>query len=408
MLLRFMRRREFLLGSAGGLAASMFGPTTAATKLDAAHLSNSNTGIFPWPASVSVHDGDFALTQGVSILVPREPAAQDLFLAQALRNDLADWFGLLIPIRRIDQLDPPQRVIVMGAISNPLVRSSVHNAGIASSEGPAESYTLHVRPNLVVVAGADTRGTLYGLQSLRQLLKKENGKLSFQGIDVQDHPSKPFRGVKLYLPGRMNIAFFKRFIRDFVAAYKFNTLIMELNAGMRLETHPELNAGWRELVEDTNYSRRNYPPGALHNREQNSSHQDTADGGFLEKRQVAEIADWVRAHDIELIPEMPSFTHSYYLLSQHKDLSEVPGDKWPDTYCPSDPRTYDLLFEVYDEYIELLKPKMVHVGHDELFAPIGLCPRCKDKDIGERYGEDVARIHEHLQKKNIQMAICDR
>jgi N-acetyl-beta-hexosaminidase len=206
----------------------------------------------------------------------------------------------------------------------------------------------------------------------------------------------------------MNIAFFKRFIRDFVAAYKFNTLIMELNAGTRLETHPELNAGWRELVEDTNYSRRNYPPGALHNREQNSSHQDTADGGFLEKRQVAEIADWVRAHDIELIPEMPSFTHSYYLLSQHKDLSEVPGDKWPDTYCPSDPRTYDLLFEVYDEYIELLKPKMVHVGHDELFAPIGLCPRCKDKDIGERYGEDVARIHEHLQKKNIQMAICDR
>jgi hypothetical protein len=34
-----------------------------------------------------------------------------------------------------------------------------------------------------------------------------------------------------------------------------------------------------------------------------------------------------------------------------------------------------------------------------------LCPRCKDKDIGERYGEDVARIHEHLQKKNIQMAM---
>src|ERR1051326_4843828 len=79
-------------------------------------------------------------------------------------------------------------------------------------------------------------------------------------------PQKPFRGLKLYLPGQQNIAFFKRFIRDFVAAQKYNTLIMELNAGMRLDSHPELNAGWRELVLDTNYSRRNYPPGSLHSR----------------------------------------------------------------------------------------------------------------------------------------------
>jgi Glycosyl hydrolase family 20, catalytic domain len=101
----------------------------------------------------------------------------------------------------------------------------------------------------------------------------------------------------------------------------------------------------------------------------------------------------------------PSFTHSYYLLGPHEELSEVPGEKWPDTYCPSNPKSYELLFDVYDEYIDLLKPKMIHTGHDELFIPVGLCPRCGNKDIGERFGEDVRKIHDHLASKGVQMAI---
>ena len=63
------------------------------------------------------------------------------------------------------------------------------------------------------------------------------------------------------------------------------------------------------------------------------------------------------------------------------------------------------MFEVYDEYIDLLKPKMIHAGHDELFNPVGLCPLCGNKDIGERYGEDVRKIHDHLAAKGIQLAI---
>ena len=48
--------------------------------------------------------------------------------------------------------------------------------------------------------------------------------------------------------------------------------------------------------------------------------------------------------------------------------------KWPDTYYSSNPKSYKLLFDVYDEYIEVLKFKMIHAGHDELFLSVGLCP----------------------------------
>lgn len=77
-------------------------------------------------------------------------------------------------------------------------------------------------------------------------------------------------------------------------------------------------------------------------------------------------------------PELPSFTHSYYLLSAHPELSEVPGELWPDTYCPSNPESYKLLFDVYDEYIDLLKPRLVHAGHDRPVPtrrPLSALPR---------------------------------
>jgi hypothetical protein len=113
----------------------------------------------------------------------------------------------------------------------------------------------------------------------------------------------------------------------------------------------------------------------------------------------------VEAHHIEVVPEIPSFTHSFYLLAKHKDLTDVPGDKWSDTYCPSEPRSYQLIFEVMDEYIEVMKPRMIHAGHDEWFAPFGICPRCKGKDFGELFGQDLRKTHDYLANKDIKMAI---
>ena len=224
----------------------------------------------------------------------------------------------------------------------------------------------------------------------------------FLGVHVRDWPDKPFRGIYMYLPGRDNIAFFKRFVRDFMALYKYNTLILEMNACMRLDSHPELNYGWVQFARDTNYSCRNYPPKPYRHVEQNSSHQDCADGGFLEKEEVADLARWVRRNHIELVPSLPSFTHSYYLLTEHRDLAAVPQNKWPDIYCPSNLKSYSLVFEVYDEYIEVLSPRSVHIGHDELFLPIDVSPQCSDTDIGELYGQDVKKIHDHLASKNIK------
>jgi len=221
---------------------------------------------------------------------------------------------------------------------------------------------------------------------------------------LKDAPTYSFRGIKLYLPGKNNIEFFKRFIKDFVVLYKYNKIILELNANMRLDTHPELNIGAVEFAKHLNASRLDRPPGE-HKEYQNSSHQDNADGGILEKEEVADIVNYIRKFNIEVIPELPSLTHSYYLLSAHKELAENMAQPYPDTYCPLKPGSYKLYFDVLDEYIDVIHPAMIHVGHDEWRVEKDLCELCKGKDYGVLYANDLKKIHDHLAAKGIKTAI---
>jgi Glycosyl hydrolase family 20, domain 2/Glycosyl hydrolase family 20, catalytic domain len=363
--------------------------------------------IFPEPPEMEQSPQFFGLERA-SIFLPDGASSSDAFLAKFLTEELSDRYDLqLQTARRSGLAGVAGPVIVMGSAQSPAIREYCAKKKIdLTPENPGpEGYSLHIDEQGVLIAGSDDAGAFYGLQSLRQLTVKNDQGIQVPGIRVRDWPDKPFRGVKVYVPGPGNIQFFKRYLRDFVALYKFNKLMLEMNACMRLDKHPELNAGWIEFARDTNYSRLNYPPHPLHGREQNSSHQDCGDGTFIEKDDVRDLVRWAEQLHIEVIPEIPSLTHSFYLLTKHKDLSEVPGDKWPDTYCPSNPKSYDLLFDVMDEYIEVMKPKMVHTGHDEWFALVGLCPRCKGKDPGELYGGDVRKVHEYLAKQNIKMAI---
>lgn len=414
-------RRSFLSRTTGSLlATSIFPEATRAginpiaggmpeaqPQTEASVLTPEPLGIFPRPHEMTESGGPFVLNSETAIILPGGASENDQRLARFLVEELSDRYGIQPRVRHENGLPQGNQFILMGSINNPLVRDYCRRNRpdvSATSPGP-EGYFLQANDRAIVVAGCDDRGAFYGMQSLRQLIGKRNGQLHIQGVQVRDWPDKPFRGIYLYSPGRDNLPMCKRFVRDVAAQYKFNTVIIEMNACMRFDNHPELNEGWVEFARDTNYSRRNYPPGPLHGRDQNSSHQDCGDGGFLEKAEVADLVDWCREHQVEVIPAIPSLTHAFYLLTKHKDLSEVPGDKWPDTYCASNPKSYKLLFEVMDEFLEVMKPRMVHAGHDEWFAPFGLCPCCRSKDPGEVFGRDLIKVHDYLANKDIKMAI---
>lgn len=368
-------------------------------------LAVEKTLIFPIPQQMEVTDEWFVLDESVSIVVPENSSEKDIFLARFLVRELSDKYGLALKIEPRNNLPGDRKVVIMGTLDNTLVRQycNSNNLDLNQDDPGPEGYILQINSNQIVIAGWDDPGAFFGLQSLRQLINAENGT-KVQGVNVRDWPNLPFRAIRLYVPGPENIAFFKRFLRDFMALYKFNKVIIELNC-MRLDKHPEVNAGWIEFSTELKYSRSNSTEG-LQGEEKNSSHYDAGDGFIIEKDDVRDIVELARQNFIEVIPEIPSLTHGYYLLTRHPELAEYPGDIWPDTYCPSNPASYDLMFDVYDEYIEVIHPKMIHIGHDEWWgAPLDICPRCKGKDFSDLFAQDINRIHSYMSDRGIKIAM---
>ena len=360
--------------------------------------------IFPEPREVEVRSERFLLGPSIPILVPQTASPGDLALARLLTAELSDKYGLACKTLRAAAPPAGGPFILMGTVGNPLVHQYLESRGTKAAVQTPEGYLLEVDSHTLVIAGADDAGAFYGLQSVRQLIQGTAAHRFVPGVRVRDWPAKPFRGIKLYLPGHQNIPYFQRFVRDFLALYKYNRVIMELNGAMRLDRHPEVNAGWLELHRDLNATRRDRAPGPG-GQYQDSANADTADGEVLEKSEVAALVAWARENHVEVIPEIPSLTHSYYLLTRHRELAEIPEAEWPDTYCPSNPLVYDLLFDVLDEYIDVIKPGMVHIGHDEWRIPWGVCPLCRGKDPRELYAQDINRIHDHLAQRGIKMSI---
>ncbi len=362
--------------------------------------------IFPLPLEVQVREGKFEVDKSTFIMVQEEPNEADVFLSRLLSNEFADKYRQPVKLASRLQIGINDKFILIGTLANPLVRVFCTRRGLlpAVKELGDEGYLLTVSGKDVVVAANTKAGALFGLESLRQIMRREGGSICIPQLTVRDSPRYPFRGIKLYVPGRDNISFFKRFVKEFVTFYKFNKIILELNANMRLDRHPELNVGAVEFSDHLKYSRLGRPPG-VHREYQNSSHQDNADGLILEKDEVADLVNYIRQFNIEVIPELPSLTHSYYLLAGHKDLAENLNQPYPDTYCPLKPKIYEIYFDVLDEYIDVIHPSMIHVGHDEWRMEKDVCDLCRGKDYNELYAKDLNNIYKYLSKRGIQVAI---
>ncbi len=362
--------------------------------------------VFPIPKEIVFYDGSVVVDASSKILLPEKAGAGDLFLSRLLAAELNDVYLSPVSIESGTSVPSGRACILMGSRSNALVNRFIAQNRLDDTLKPlgSEGYVLRVTRDSIVVAANTDQGAFFGFQSLRQLMKMDNGKVIVPRVAVHDRPALPFRGIRLFIPGRDHIPFFKRFVRDFMALYKFNKLILEVNGVMRLDRHPEINAGTLDFFREMIYSRRDRPEGPR-NQYQDSAHHDVGDGQILGKDEVRDLVEYIRQFHIEVIPEIPSLTHVYYLLNRHRELAEIKNAEWPDTYCPSNPESYRLLFDVLDEYIEVMRPGMVHIGHDEWRMPMDICPLCKGKDYRELFAQDVCKIHNYLNRRGVLTAM---
>ena len=266
-----------------------------------------------------------------------------------------------------------------------------------------EMYSLEVGKRGAVIGAATYAGLYYGVQTLAQLLAWA-GPTRLPLCSILDYPLKPIRGIHTYLPARENLPFFKRFV-EWLGRHKVNTIFLEVGGGMEYRRHPEVNRAWEAFCREALA----YPggPDALQDSQwfaKNSTHTELAGGSFLTQDECRQIVQWCAENAIEVMPEVQSLSHSYYLCMAHPEIAEVKDDPWPDNYCPSNPRSYELYFELLEEIIEVFDPSLIHIGHDEAYI-FNFCPRCKQRDAAEIYATDITKIHDWLAERGIRTAI---
>jgi len=237
-----------------------------------------------------------------------------------------------------------------------------------------------------------------------QTLKRLTDKCRIPRFTGYDKTLNHIRAVKMYLPGIKKIKEFKEFI-DLLASYNFNTVMLEVGGAMEYRKHPEINEGWIEYCKFMN----EYPGKGRKLQEQydwpkNSIHSENGGGNVLSQETVKSLVEYCRERMFNVIPEVPTLSHCDYLLLKHPELAERRDDPFPDTYCPSNPHVYELVFDVLEEVINVFAPETVNIGHDEYYSML-LCGKCRDKKAPELYAEDILKLRNYLGKKGIKTMI---
>ena len=265
-------------------------------------------------------------------------------------------------------------------------------------ENTEEGYTVESErgTNLLTICGQTERARLYGAVTLKQLLTYDELE---RGI-IMDYPDCQYRAYRVYLPGREYFDEFKKMV-DTLAYYKYNAISLEVGGAMEYKRHPEINAAWKKFADETHIPGRVEQISHMYNWSKNSIHTENAEGEILTQDEVRELVEYCRSRHVEPYPEVPTLSHTDYICLAHPEIAERQNDAYPDTYCPNHPDTYKIVFDIFDEVIDVFKPKVINIGHDEMYSSC-ICERCKGLDPAEEYAKDITRIYEYLKERGIR------
>ena len=266
-----------------------------------------------------------------------------------------------------------------------------------------EEYEINIDKEVLIKAST-SKGALYALADIIDMAL--NGQVV--KCSIHEIPDTSFRGYRAFLPAREKVADFEE-VLDFITDLKYNTLILEVGGAMEYKKHPKINEKWFEFAKDVHrYSARCDEIQYSYPWSKNSIHVDNADGEILTQDEVRSIVELAKSYNLNVVPEIPSLSHADYLCQAYPEIAERDNDPYPDTYCPSNPKSYEILFDVQDEILEVFKPNMVHIGHDEVYS-LCVCDRCKDLDPVQVFVDDIKKIKERFDGMGIKIIMwCDK
>jgi hypothetical protein len=267
--------------------------------------------VIPTPRQVRLAEGDVQFDRTWA-LDSGKPGDQHI-AARTLRTDLAEFHAL-----------------VLSGASAKTIRLAVSPGTVTTKAAPEidrQAYRLRITDTAVEITANGDPGLLYGVATLVQLLKRDPaGRLLLPRAIIEDWPAIQLRFLHWdtkHHQDRMETL--KRYL-DWAARLKVNMIGFELEDKFEYPSHPVIGA-----------------PGAF----------TTA--------QLQELVNYGLERYIQIVPEIQAPAHLAYVL-KHPQFAHLraDGNNYQSALC--DPRTYDLIFSMYDDAVKASR------GVDYLFA----------------------------------------
>lgn len=204
-----------------------------------------------------------------------------------------------------------------------------------------EGYILEVTPKGVTIRSRGQAGLFYGCQTLEQLMEDSRDQhIRIPCLRITDYPEISYRAVHFDTKHHLDRTEYYYRVIDKLARYKVNAVIWEVEDKLRYTRRSEVGA-----------------PNAI------------------SKQEMRAISRYAKERNIEISPLIQGLGHAGFILKHHWELRENPHSDWE--FCPSDPRTYEMQFDLYRDALEAMPDgKYLHIGGDEITA-IGIDERCK-------------------------------
>jgi hexosaminidase len=226
-----------------------------------------------------------------------------------------------------------------------------------------ESYLLVITANKITINATTDLGALHALETLLQLLQNDSKSYYFPNVKISDFPRFTWRGLMMDASRHfMPVDVVKRNI-DGMAAVKMNVFHWHLvdDQGWRIEMkkHPKLT-------------------------------QMASDGDYYTQEEIKSIVKYADDRGILVVPELDVPGHGSAILTAYPEIGskvvamnsnstengkqsvqiqtytvERNAGIFSPTLDPSNPKTYQLLNEFFDEICPLFPGKYFHIGGDE-------------------------------------------
>jgi len=238
-----------------------------------------------------------------------------------------------------------------------------------------EEYIIDIDEYSITIEASTDQGAFYAFQSLKQLFYFENPYYQVKAIYIKDAPKFYYRGLMIDCARHFieKKEIFK--IIDMLALHKFNYLHLHLSddQGFRFEStkYPNLiKVGSKR--ENTKVSFQKYT--------------NKPCSGYYSKEDLKEIVNYAKSHFLEVIPEIDMPGHTNAILASYNEIS-CTKEKGKVSYnmkiknnalCVTKQETYEFIYNLLDEIIEIFDTKFIHLGCDEVkFRNYRKCETCK-------------------------------